>query len=542
MHRALCLLLLAAAAMGESALTVTTHPVLRNGHLFRIEIHSDSIPAFDEAQLFAAIHANGQLLAEDRVVLASERQLHRGLVLHLSPRSQDLPDEVACSLQLTSGGTTLAQYQAIVPTWSGRKRSFAQLQQSLQQTPLPPIAQLWLEQAGLFIDDGPTLHAATQLATRMDLLRSWQRHQREPQAQPGLTVELACRCPFDGSVQPWRVTLPDGRVTAVAVLAHGTDQAVRKHRWPGIDRAWHAQAAAAGIAVCEWYPAGDTRWRGIAQLRLAATMDTQLAQLGLANRPRLLVGSAFGAHAALALASHHAAPLILIEPRLEMLPPQPHTALLGPTADNWLGAVHDPTSTISTLGHRAIALCGSGNQAASTFAAQLAVPPTAFPAETLSDAPWQWALAQLRLAANDRPRDYDIMLPGRYDDVEVTALKQWGAPGFVRVLPGAQVAIETIGIDGCSWHGAQPLAHALPAQSARGSSSAIGLLDGYCHPGDPRGFVVVVGTAEHRAARQRNATLAQRFINDWIEHAHAIPPWCEDVAFDPAPLKLSPIP
>lgn len=44
-------------------------------------------------------------------------------------------------------------------------------------------------------------------------------------------------------------------------------------------------------------------------------------------------------------------------------------------------------------------------------------------------------------------------------------------------------------------------------------------------------FVVVVGTGEHRAAREDARTLADAFVRAWAAHAHGLPPVVDDTAF-----------
>lgn len=46
-------------------------------------------------------------------------------------------------------------------------------------------------------------------------------------------------------------------------------------------------------------------------------------------------------------------------------------------------------------------------------------------------------------------------------------------------------------------------------------------------------FVVVVGTGEHRAAREDARALAAAFVRAWAMHAHGYPPVVEDRAYDP---------
>jgi hypothetical protein len=83
---------------------------------------------------------------------------------------------------------------------------------------------------------------------------------------------MAWRDPVDGCIVPYRLHLPEGTGPfPLAIVLHPGEATIR-HAWPDVPAPWLAAAQAAGVAVLGMWPAGDTRWRGVAPRRLRAIL------------------------------------------------------------------------------------------------------------------------------------------------------------------------------------------------------------------------------------------------------------------------------
>lgn len=261
MRRALPLLLLLAAALGGAELELTADPGLRAGLPWRVRVRwSAPVSSPGPLLLQGELASAGHLLGGDAVEIPQPAALAAGVSLVLV--AAEVPDgvPVQAALRLVNGtGAIIASAVRSLPTPASLRAGLER--QGGEQRALP-WRRLALEQAAeLLLPDPPTLGA---MAAAEDRLRALERGR--PPAGERAWIDAV-----DGSVQPWRLTLPPVPPRGIALLLRPLP-GLRKCAWPPPPAPWLAAAAAAGMAVVEPYPAGDRDGHGVLARRAAALL------------------------------------------------------------------------------------------------------------------------------------------------------------------------------------------------------------------------------------------------------------------------------
>lgn len=241
-----------------------------------------------------------------RVVLAPQGALPVGVVLEVRARlARDLPNGerpiVARTVRLLEDPSAVS------------RRGAAAVARLFAQRITDPVPRLLAEEmAELQFSTRPaTLSDSQHLRSIVEQLEAW------PQAVNGITSILAFRDPVDDSVQPFRLTVPPNVSGApLVLLVHAGPRVTAKIDWARLPSAWLAAATAAGVAICEVYPAGDRALNGVTQRRVA------LAEAAArAVHPSLGAAITTVAHPGLHQpeAWHHAKPLPEVEPSVGRL-------------------------------------------------------------------------------------------------------------------------------------------------------------------------------------------------------------------------------
>jgi hypothetical protein len=521
---ALLILVLATSAAAAEPWTLqlaAADPVVRHGMIWRCRIIGD-IPSarFTDSPYIAqvALTQGSTTLASQDFPLARLGQLLGGIDVALVPsQPQDRGAEV--ELTITVSDPTRRDLQHItrrLATPLGLQRGLELRQQRLaergEQDPLPA---LWLEQAGELVQDGPSLATCHQLIEIGGRLDRWMAGERTPQ------ILRARRDPVDGSIQPFRLHLPaGGAITTLAVVLVEPVRPLRKSAWPIVPATWLSAARAAGCAVLEVYPAGDSTWSGIARPRVWSTITAAIA-----SEPRLmhvpvpvaLVGSGRGAEGAVALAE--AQPLRvqalgLIDARLPIstsLPVEAHA--------RWQ-ALHRAGERPAHLLGTTVVLADTTDPATQAWSERLTLagrPPVVADGGATQSGFWQ-ALTQATRAPR---RDWMVLAPTSLGRLHIEELSDWGVAGS---LSEDDDGVRTGGISRLRSDSPLPKLvdgkpYRAPGASAAVPRKRLGQATGPLAAYADGPFTVVIGTGESAAAQTENRALAQAFAIAWAHHA-----------------------
>lgn len=529
--RALVLSILSLALTAAELRLHQHDPLVRPGTAFALSVTRDPGPASPgERVLTIALLDGDHPVAAERIHLATAYQLDRPLRCFVAIPADLRATDLQCELRLEGGAGAPAELAFELPTWLGVMQRLATMSRRLGTAGSDhPLPTLWLEQAQLAARAGGDLATIARIIDRCDRIEAWLAGERDHAPQPGERVESALRCAVDTSVQPLRISLPPGEIRAVVECLIEPEREARKDAWTTLPEAWYQAAAEHGLALVEWYPAGDRNWSGIAATRHRLAADAVLTRHGLEQAPRILLGRGSGALAALRAAArrpHRYAALALIDPTSP--PPSPNADLPHELA-TWFDARRSIVTAAGALGNMAVAT--SGPMPPAWAAIRRGEVDRAARVETAEL--WQWLAAIAGLpprAALARGR-WRAPVPGRYGPLEILALERWGETASVELEAGY---LTGAGIAAWRWLGpgpepavsgeAPPLGAPVPGDQTRVLGHALGPVDGYAE--GP--FAVVIGRSGDLASNERNRLLAQAFLDDWVEHAQGAPPWCFD--------------
>jgi len=529
---ALLILLVVAVATAAEPWTLqlaAADPLVRHGMIWRCRIIGD-IPStrFTDGPFVAQVSLTqgSNTLASQDFPLARLGQLLGGIDVVLVPtQPQDRGAEVELTITVSDPSRRDLQHVSRrLATPLGLQRGLEQRQRLLaergEQNPLPA---LWLEQAGELVQDGPSLATCHQLIEIAGRLDRWLAGERPPQ------ILRALRDPIDGSIQPYRLHLPgDGALTTLAVVLVEPARPLRKCAWPTVPAAWLSAARAAGCAVLEVYPAGDSAWNGIARQRVWTTIGAAIsAEPRLVNVPVALVGHRRGAEAAVAVAEDQPLRLRalgLIDARL------PTSSALPVEAHARWQALHRAGERPAHLLGTTVVLSDPGDPATHAWSERLTLagrPPVIAEGGATQMDFWQ----ALTRATNAPPRDWLILAPTRLGRLHIEELSDWGLAGS---LSEDDSGIRTGGIarlrsdaplpklvDGKPYRAPVAAASAPRKQLGQATGPLVAYADGP--------FTVVVGTGESAAAQAENRALARNFASAWANHAQGRVRLVEDV-------------
>lgn len=528
------LLALATAAAGAAELRLAEHdPLARPGTLFAFTVERDPGPADEAGEriLSVVLSHDGVAVADARIRLTTPHQLDRGVRAFVPIPADLTARSLHCALQLEGGPGDPATAEAEIPTWVGLMARLARTAKAIAGTD-DPQPRLWLEQAQLAAIHGGDLATAGRIAAGCDRIETWLDGARDHGPRPGERIELALRCPVDGSVQPLRISLPEGRVRAVVscLVEHETS---RKDAWPALPETWYQGAAERGLALVEWYPAGDRRWSGIAATRHEGLRDQVLERYGLDRLPLLVLGRGTGALAALRSANRDPTRYAALAVVAPASPAERANHHLPPTLSAWFDGRRGILGLGAGLGGLAVAGVG---ELPATWRAVLQR--EAGGGSAIAEASlWQWlATAAALPRAGITAGRWRVTRPGRYGPVAVTALERWGREAAVTL---DRSGLQADGVAAWRWLGTgDPPAVSAPAPAldAAPPAATAKVLDRACGPIDAFAegpFAVVVGRSGDVASNERNRVLGQAFLDHWVAHAQGAPRWCHDDEFDP---------
>lgn len=522
----LVLLVVLAAAMQASDLRITdVDPLLRPGLLFRCTVVYSG-PDGGPCVLSAAILQGDRELSRVDIPLARAAEAgNTGARLALPiaepPRHDGPPPRLAVTL---SGPGMQHAAERTINTLTAAQNLLEDHYQWIRTTgETDPLPWLWIEQGAALASGPPTLGRMRGLDGANRALAAW-REGKKPALGPGTQV-LALRDPVDGSIQPYRLHLPERPAHAPVALLLLPVRDARKEEWPVGAPALISAMTAAGLAVVEAYPAGDSEWTGVAPRRARLALNAAVAATDLDATKPVLVAQGVASAGAVRLAD--ATPdawggLLLIDGRWAATDVRPDNLATMP-----------------------VAVIGAATGAAGTWMEQLRTAggvPTQ-PAPTATDPlVWRWLLAaRHQPLPTSTPRSCVRSAPGPAGPVLIEELATWGQPGIVR-WQGDPPQISTQGIarlqpettlppgtliDGAAWTRPRRTADHAPRKRW---GQACGPLASYADAP----FVVIQGTGESEAAAQANAILADRFVAAWVAHAHGAPPRIIDRSFTPA--------
>lgn len=285
-------LIAAAACAADPALAVEPLGPARPGGLVRVQVRGSDLPAVPAELRVEAGTAVVELALPDATALTA------GAILVLAmPSDQATPARLTATLgwQGPPGlPRRLLVADSALPSPGASLARVAEAASELRaRGETDPLPWLWAEQASELAAGPPTAAALASVDAAHARLVRWLAGEH-----PGAAIERALRDPVDGSVQPWRLHVPDGAgpFPLALLLATGAP-GIGKAAWPAADAGLIEAALAGGVAVAECYPAGDAGWRGAARRRLplvveAATRDPRIAgATGLCLGPESNPGS-----------------------------------------------------------------------------------------------------------------------------------------------------------------------------------------------------------------------------------------------------------
>lgn len=512
----LLLLALSWAWAGELRI-VEADPLLRPGLLFRCTVLYSG-PDVGPCTVAAA------LLQGDRVLSRLDLPLERSALLGRPGARLALPPPLGTgngppprlAVTISGSGANAAAERAVGTIASARQAIEDHYQWLVASGERDPLPWLWIEQGAALANAATTLGNLYGLDAANTALAGWRAGTR-PALRAGATLR-ALRDPVDGSVQPYRLHLPEQRQGAPLALLLGNHvRAPRKEHWPSTHEQVILELTSAGMTVIEAYPAGDLTWSGVAPRRARLALEDARATLGeIADRP-LLIGTGNGAAGVTHLAAgdpERWGAVLLVDPRWDEAGSRPANlatlpiAVIGaasPAVRNWLDALR------SAGGVPDLSLANQ-RQAAN------------------------WMLSARRtILSPSTPRMMIRDTPGPAGPLLIEELAVWGQPAEVR-WQGDPLRITTRGTarvrlsapaPGVLIDGQPPQIGATGKPPRKAWGQACGPLAAYA----TAPFAIVVGTGESEAAVTANAGLAQRFLAAWVDHAQGAPPTVTDRDF-----------
>lgn len=571
--------------LGTDLAITACDPVVRTGLPFRCTIawKPDTEPP-GAHRLAVGIIQGGIVLATNELPLERAGQLADGVSLVLfpaDPADPVAPVELKAAV-LSRDATARTRVAKTLTTPAALAARFAAARKPLaKETELLPL--LWIEQGSELASMPVTLGNCERLTAITTKLEQWAAGTR-PVVAPETTIETAFRDPVDGSLQPVRLHLPKRDAAKPspplwAVLLRDLPDGAVKATWPEAPVAWITAALAQRIAVVEVYPSGDRHWTGVARRRIDLAFDAAQKlwpiprNYGGMNRIELIVANGPAAAGAVGWLDDHpdCAVLALVDPVL------PDPEWTGDALRDWL-ALGRPGRRIGQFMRTYIGIFGTPDQATriwmqksresrsyvvhhsdqyggNDMLAGDGKEPGVFTTSPATPAFWNWCMV-----ACDRKSVFKVYGPyerqlgrpgtlGFFDMVDaVVAIEPWGRPArilwewpevpehsskwssngtLLRLDSRSAGFMEEFAlVDGAPYRTPPP-----PPVPSKSFGQATGPLFNYAEAP----FTVVVGTAEHAAARADNQALANTFITAWAQHAHGIPPSCTDVDFKPHP-------
>ena len=511
-------------------------PVVRHELIWHCRLNGQ-IPAARFAQgpytVQVTLTQGNREIAAQEFTLTQLGQLLTGIDVVMVPATQAGTDAPA-QLTVTVTDPTRRDLQHLtrtLPTPISLQRSLEQHQRALQQSgDRDPLPALWLEQAGELILDGTTIATCQYLTTIDQQLQQWRAGVR------GSSPLRAFRDPIDESIQPYRLHLPSGSPTMLAVILADLSVIPRKSSWPTIPHPWLVAATESGCAILEVYPAGDVAWNGIGLQRVwTAISAARATEPLLKHTPIALIGSGNAAAGALLLAENQpdvVRALGFIAGRLPAV-----TTMPVESPERWLDLQRPgerPAHLLSTV----IACSNCRDASFLEWSKRLILAGHS----SLSDANTADQSAFWRALNNSpaitSPREWKILTPGIYHHIAVEELSEWGVAGSL--LEDQQGNLRTVGIarlrlttptaptsatatlvDG------QPYRE--PKMPPPGPRKMLGKATGPLSTYATGPFVVVVGTGESAAAQSDNQALGVQFITAWANHAQGRVRMVQDV-------------
>lgn len=529
--RALLIAILAVTGAGAGEIAWSSdHPCLRPGLLHRGFL---AVPDLDDGRYELAVRVLDRREERYGHAISGLRpaQLATGIAFNWVPRRRSWSEPILEATLHRVGGGIVASRRIRLRTWRSLLEDFVATVAAIEEADAGvPLAELWEEQARLQVSELPPLGAVRRFADLLSRLRAWERGRRSHPPVPGNNT-LALRCPVDGSIQPWRLHLPEGELrAAVLVIAAGPDPP-RKDRWPSPLQARIETWRERGWAVAEVYPAGDPTAEGPLLRRAAATRAAAIGEVaGLGDVPWLACSGGRGFAAGLAViasAPDGFAAAIHVRPRS----PEPIEVGDGiaPEGDRYLREWYDLARDRAQLVQVPHFLVGEGDRRSATIdriLREAGGDVRAFPDR--SGGQLDRELGSALDAGPPAVRRYRVWEPGRYGPCLVAGPGRRFRPGelvweddrvrgegllAVRLLDGHEVA----------------LARSLPRRPETDSRFRRGPLGAF----GQRPFVVVLGTGRHVAEREANKETARAFLRRWSEFAQGEPPLVEDRAYRP---------
>jgi hypothetical protein len=521
-HVVLLLMMIAWAQAAEpwSVVIAEADPVVRHGLIWRCRITGEIPPSRFDLEAYVAqvsLTQRGTTLAAQEFPLARLGQLVGGIDVVLVPTTPPQAEETV-ELAVTVSDRSHRDLQHVVRSLTtpiGLQRGLERQQQLLaERKDLDPLPALWLEQAGELTQGGTTIATCRQLMAIGAQLDRWLAGDHT------VTTWRALRDPIDGSVQPYRLHIPnEGPLTTLVVLLADAIGPLQKSAWPPVNDDWIAAARSAGCAVVEVYPAGDAEWQGITRTRIWSTIAAaQVADPRLASLPLALVGSRRAAVGALIAAEDQ--PLRLRA--LGMIAPRllPSAALPAEPRQRWL-ALHRPGERPAhLLGLTVVVDGGDSDSHAWVQRLTLAGRPPVTDVGAANQAEFWRALS----VATPMPtqREWQVLAPAIFGEVRVEEVADWGLPATLMQEQGGALRTYGIGrlrIDATRTTIVDGRPYRAPGTAPAGPRKSLGQATGPLSTFASAPFTVVMGTGESAAAQADNRALAQAFAVAWATHA-----------------------
>lgn len=518
---------LACAAESWTLQITDMDPVVRNELIWRCHI-GGTVPTekFTHGPYVVQItltQAGRDIATSEEFSLTQLGQLLTGIDLVLTPITLTGTDEPA-TLTVTVTDPTrrdLRHLSRVLPTPISLQRSLEKHGRELEQRgDRDPLPALWFEQAGELSKNKTTI-AVCQHLIALDLhMEKWLAGVRHSPLSPFSSHLRAFRDPIDDSVQPYRLHLPSGPPTTLAVLLADSQVVPRKSAWPIIADSWLAAARDSGCAILEVYPAGDIAWNGISLQRAwTAIAAARSSEPLLKSIPVAMVGHGRAAIGALNLAEKMpdvVRALGFIDGKLPVanpLPVDPH--------ERWL-ALQQPGEKPAHLLSTVVAVSGAHDDGLDNWSQRLVLSGhSPLNVARSADQPAFWQALSTHLPI-PMQREWVMLEPGLCAQIMVEELTSWGIagsllqdqPGNVRTFGIARLRLPTPStalVDGKPYR--EPKAVKTGPRKVLGK--ATGPLSAYA----TAPFVVVIGTGESAAAKTDNHALGQLFVAAWATHA-----------------------
>ena len=535
----LLLVLVATTAEPWTVQLADCDPVVRHGMIWRCRITGEiPLARFADGPFVAQVSLTqgDNTLATQDFPLERLGQLLGGISVVLVPTP---PQDGGAAVELTitvsdRSRRDLQHLSRHLPTPLGLQRGLEQRQRLLRErAEQDPLPALWLEQAGELVLDGPSLatcHRLIEIGGRLD---RWLAGERAPQ------ILRALRDPRDGSAQPYRLHLPnDGALTALVVMLVEPARPLRKCTWPTIPAPWLSAARAAGYAVLEVYPAGDSAWNGIARQRVWTTISAAtVTEPRLTDLPVALVGSGRGAEAAVALAEAQPWRLRAIGLIDANLPSS--TALPVEAHARWEALQRTGERPAHLLGLNLV-LADPGNLATRAWSQRLTLAgcsPVVADGGATQAAFWQ-ALTSATTTVIAPRRDWLVLAPITLGRLHIDELSEWGVAGSLTEEAGH---VRTSGIARLRSDAPSPVLvdgqpYRAPGASSPAPRKQLGQATGPLATYAKGAFTVVIGTGESAAAQADNRALGQAFATAWAAHAQGRVQMMADTGLDETSL------